>query len=148
MRFGTNWVSLDSTSTASLKDIHFHPYLKYTLRPQKIYELGIHSEDMEAQAFFDSFPRGLFETLEGMKVKGQLSYHLDFKLNDSIPDSLTFHSALVPHDFEITKFGRVDFRKINGPFVQTPYAGGKALERKSTRMHTIHTCATRIRSSV
>src|SRR3546814_6615192 len=25
MRFGTNWVSLDSTSTASLKDIHFHP---------------------------------------------------------------------------------------------------------------------------
>src|SRR3546814_2903014 len=62
-----------------------------------------------------------------MKVKGQLSYHLDFKLNDSIPDSLTFHSALVPHDFEITKFGRVDFRKINGPFVQTPYAGGKAL---------------------
>ncbi|QEC52057.1 biosynthetic peptidoglycan transglycosylase [Anseongella ginsenosidimutans] len=127
MRFGKNWISLDSASTASMKDIRFHPYLKYTLRPQKIYELGVHSEDMDAQAFFDSFPRGLFETLEGMKVKGRLSYHLDFRLNDSIPDSLVFSSELAQHDFEIVEFGKVDFRKINGPYVHTPYNDGQAL---------------------
>ena len=127
MRVGENWVSLDSASTASMKDIRFHPYLKYTLRPQKVYELGLHSEDMDAQAFFDSFPTGLFKTLEGMQVKGRLSYHLDFRLNDSIPDSLTFRSALKQHNFEITEFGAMDFRKINGPFVHTPYNDGEAL---------------------
>lgn len=127
MRFGRNWISLDSASTASMKDIRFHPYLKYTLRPQKIYELGVHSEDMDAQAFFDSFPTGLFGTLEGMKVKGRLSYHLDFKLNDSMPDSLVFRSALRQKDFSVVDFGAVDFRKINGPFVHTPYNDGKAL---------------------
>ncbi len=127
MRFGKNWISLDSSSTASMKDIRFHPYLKYTLRPQKIYELGVHSEEMDAQAFFNSFPEGLFETLQGMKVSGRLSYHLDFRLNDSIPDSLTFHSSLEQHDFEILEFGAVDFRKINGPFVHTPFNDGEAL---------------------
>src|SRR5690606_41139422 len=71
MRFGKNWISLDSSSTASMKDIRFHPYLKYTLRPQKIYELGVHSEEMDAQAFFDSFPAGLFETLQGIKVRSE-----------------------------------------------------------------------------
>ncbi|HYH55833.1 MAG TPA: biosynthetic peptidoglycan transglycosylase, partial [Anseongella sp.] len=127
MRAGRNWISLDSTSTASMKEIKFHPYLKYTLSPQKIYEIGVHSEDMEAQAFFDSFPEGVFETLEGMKVKGRLSYHLDFSLNDSIPDSLKFSSRLDQHDFEVLEFGKVDFRKINQPFVHRPFNDGEAL---------------------
>lgn len=127
MRFGRNWISLDSASTVHMGAIRFHPFLRYTLRPEKIYEIALRSEDMDAQDFFDSFPRGLFQTLEGMQVRGRLGYHLNFRLNDSIPDSVVFSSGLDQNGFEIVRFGKVDFRRINQPFVHTPYDDGKAL---------------------
>lgn len=127
MHVGRNWISIDSASTGKLKDITFHPYIKYTLPPEKAYELVLFSENMDAQAFFDSFPPGLFGTLEGMKVKGNLSYRLDFSLNDSIPDSVKFNSGLKQENFEIVRFGKTDFGKITGTFVHTPHSDGEAL---------------------
>ncbi len=124
---GENFICLDSTSTVFLKNASVHPFLKYTLSPNKIYEMKIRAEEQDAQAIFDSFPLGLFESLEGIQVKGKLKYDLDFYLDSSLPDSVRFESTLTPTDFKIVKWGKNNLQKINSDFVYTPYEYGKPM---------------------
>lgn len=127
MLIGENYVCLDSTSTVFLKKASLHPYLKYTLSPNKIYEMKLNAEEQDAQAIFDSFPLGMFESLEGMKVEGKLKYNLDFYLDTSLPDSVRFNSTLTPTDFKIVKWGKTNLQKINTDFIYTPYEYGKPM---------------------
>ncbi|MEJ5962287.1 biosynthetic peptidoglycan transglycosylase [Pedobacter immunditicola] len=125
--FGKNYAALDSTSTVYLKDATFHPYLKYTLSPNKIYEVKIHAAEQEAQAILNGFPQGLFESLEGLKVSGKVKYDLHFFLDSAIPDSVKFTSSLTPNNFKILKWGKTNLQKINNTFVYTPYEYGKPM---------------------
>ncbi|MDQ7948696.1 MAG: biosynthetic peptidoglycan transglycosylase [Pedobacter sp.] len=127
MLIGENYVCLDSTSTVFLKNASVHPFLKYTLSPHKIYEMKINAEEQDAQAIFDSFPHGMFESLEGIQVSGKLRYNLDFYLDTSIPDSVRFNSTLTPTNFKIVKWGKTNLQKINSEFVYTPYEYGKPM---------------------
>jgi hypothetical protein len=127
MIVGSNYVELDSASTVTLRKATFHPFLKYTLSPHKIYEVKIHTDKQDAQTFLDGFPQGLFESLEGLKVAGQVQYDLNFYLNTSIPDSVKFNSTLKPFNFKIVKWGVTDLQKINKTFVYTPYEYGKPM---------------------
>jgi hypothetical protein len=124
---GPNFVALDSSSTVFLKDATFHPYLKYTLSPNKIYEIKMHADEQDAQAMINAFPVGLFESLEGLQVKGKVKYDLNFYLDSSTPDSLKFSSTLTPYNFKIVKLGKTDLQKINNVFVYTPYERGKPM---------------------
>jgi len=124
---GPNFVALDSTSTVFLKDASIHPYLKYTLSPNKIYEVKLHADEQDAQAMINAFPVGLFESLEGLQVQGKVKYDLNFYLDSSTPDSLKFSSALTPYNFKIVKLGKTDLQKINSVFVYTPYERGKPM---------------------
>jgi hypothetical protein len=127
MLIGPNYLCLDSTSTVYLKNASVHPYLKYTISPNKIYEMKINAEEQDAQAIFDSFPLGLFESLEGIQVAGKLKYNLDFYLDTSIPDSVRFNSRLTPTNFKVVKWGKTDLQKINAEFIYTPYEYGKPM---------------------
>ncbi len=127
MLIGENFISLDSNSTVYLEKSTLHPFLKYTLYPNKIYEMKVTTEEQDAQAIFDSFPVGLFESLEGIQVKGKLKYALDFYLDTSIPDSVRFESTLIPKDFRITKWGKTNLQRINTEFIYTPYEYGKPM---------------------
>ncbi len=118
---GDNYISLDSTSTIHLRKLVGHPYVKYTLSPVKIYELKLNTGWVNAQDMFDSFPGGMFESLQGIKVEGKLNYSLNFFLNTANPDSVQFNSQLNKQGFHITQFGKTDLKKLNSSFVQTPY---------------------------
>ncbi|MBU1374124.1 MAG: transglycosylase domain-containing protein [Bacteroidetes bacterium] len=123
---GSNYVALDSSSVVYLGKSEMSPFLKYIVSPNKIYELKIKAFEQNAQNIFDAFPTGLFESLEGIKVKGKLKYDLNFYLDSSKPDKVVFNSSLTgDHDFKILKFGKTDFQKINGVFTYTPYEKGK-----------------------
>ncbi len=124
---GQNYVALDSSSTAYLKNAAIHPYLKYTLKPHKIYELKLNAAEQDAQAVLDAFPQGLFESLDGLKVQGKIKYNLNFYLDSSVPDSVRFNSTLTPVGFKILKWGKTDLQKINSTFVYTPYEYGKPM---------------------
>jgi hypothetical protein len=127
MVVGANYIALDSASTVMLKNATFHPFLKYTRSPNKIYEVKIHTDKQDAQTFLDAFPQGLFESLEGLKVAGQVQYDLNFYLDTSIPDSVRFNSTLKPFNFKILKWGVTNLQKINDTFVYTPYEYGKPM---------------------
>lgn len=127
MVFGKNFVAIDSTSTVHLKGISIHPFIKYTHSPTKIYELKLHTESIDAQELMDSFPQGLFDSLDGIRVSGKLQYDLDFYLNALEPDSVIFKSRLRDEGFKVVKWGKTNLQKINGPFVYTPYEYGKPM---------------------
>ncbi len=127
MLIGPNYLCLDSTSSIFLKNAVIHPYVKYTLSPNKIYELKINAEEQDAQALLAAFPQGLFESLDGMQVSGKLKYNLNFYLDTSIPDSVKFDSNLTPNNFKILKWGKTDLQKINRDFIYTPYEYGKPM---------------------
>ena len=124
MVIGKNFISIDSTSTIHMKDIYIHPFIKYTLSPSKIYELKIFTEELDAQQLINSFPQGLFESLEGIQVAGKLQYNLDFYLDSEKPDDVIFNSRLKNAGFKVKKWGKTNLQKINGSFVYTHYEYG------------------------
>ncbi|RCH54897.1 penicillin-binding protein [Mucilaginibacter hurinus] len=124
---GENYLSLDSSSVIHFKKITANPYIKYTLNPVKIYELKVNTGWLNAQDLFDSFPVGMFETLEGIKVAGKLKYSLDFFMNDKDIDNLRFDSRLEKEEFRIVKYGKTNLGKINSSFVYIPYERGKPM---------------------
>jgi hypothetical protein len=125
---GNNYVALDSSSVVYLGKAEINPFIKYTLRPNKIYEMQLHAFDQDAQAIFEAFPVGLFESLEGIKVQGKLRYDLNFYLNSQKPNDVIFTSSLTKSDdFDIQKFGKTDFKKINSTFIYTPFEKGKPM---------------------
>ena len=128
MLIGENFISIDSSSIATLGNIKIHPFVKYTIAPQKIYELKINTVKTDAQQFINSFPVGLFESIEGMKVAGQLSYHLNFYLDSKDPWHCKFDSKLARDNFKIIQFGNVNFQKANGSFIYTAFEGGRAVK--------------------
>lgn len=127
MLVGRNYLCLDSSSTIYLKDASFHPYVKYTLSPNKIYELKINVAEQDAQTILAAFPQGLFESLDDMQISGKMRYNLDFYLDSATPDSVRFNSTLTPSDFKILKWGKTNLQKINNTFVYTPYEYGKPM---------------------
>lgn len=127
MLIGPDFVALDSSSTVYLKKASIHPYIKYTLSPNKIYEVRLHAAEQDAQEVFRAFPEGLFESLEGIQATGKIKYDLNFYLDSSQPDSLKFSSSLTPYNFKIVKWGKTNLQKINDTFIYTPYEYGKPM---------------------
>ncbi len=124
---GENYVSVDSSSVIHLKKITAHPYIKYTLKPVKIYELKVNTGWLNAQDVFNSFPSGMFDSLEGMQVSGKLNYSLNIFLNSARPDDVQFDSKLNKDNFQIVKYGKNNLTRLNGMFVYTPYEKGKPM---------------------
>lgn len=123
---GKDFIAIDEGSVLKLAKMTLHPKAKLTLGEFKTYSLGIHSEYINAQDVFDSFPRGIFESLEGIRVAGKMKYNLDFFLDAALPDSVKLDSDLVAEDFEVNAWGKVDLTKINSTFTYIPYEDGKA----------------------
>jgi hypothetical protein len=124
---GQNYVSIDSSSVIHIKDVTANPYIKYTLKPVKVYELKLHTDYIDAQKIFNSFPQGTFDALDGIQVAGKLSYNLNFYLDTSKPDDVQFDSSLKQDNFHVVKYGRTDLSKLNGPFTYTPYEKGQPM---------------------
>ncbi len=125
---GENFIALDSTSVIYLKNVKANPYIKYTNSPKKTYALKLNTGELDAQQLFDSFPVGLFESLQGIKVAGELKYNLDFFLDSKNPDGVRINSSLhKSKDFRILSWGKTNFQKINSEFVYTPFEYGKPM---------------------
>jgi hypothetical protein len=124
---GENYVSIDSSSTIHLKKLIAHPYIKYTLNPVKIYELKVNTGWQNAQDVFDSFPKGVFDALEGIRVSGKLNYNLNIFLNTAKPDDVQFDSRLDKQGFNILSYGKTNLTKLNSEFVYTPYEKDKPM---------------------
>ncbi len=124
IHIGENYYEVDSASTVIFNKLKFNPYFKYQVSPTKQITAIIHKGPFNGQDLFESLPKGLFTTLEGIKTEGQLSYNLDFFVDINHPDSIHLRSELKRHNFKIIHFGNTDFRMLNTDFIYTAFEHG------------------------
>ncbi|WP_300569485.1 transglycosylase domain-containing protein [Flavobacterium sp.] len=113
---GSDFISIDSSSTAQLNNIKVHPFVEYNTEEDTIYKLQVTIPKMKAQDFITSLPKGLFTHFEGMEAEGNFNYKLDFKYNKNKPNALVFDSKLNKENLKITKYGLANLSKLNGEF--------------------------------
>ncbi len=114
---GSDFISIDSSSTVQFNKIKFHPYLAYETEEDTIYKLKVAIPKMKAQDFIVSLPDGLFTHFQGMEAEGNFEYNLDFKFNKNKPNRLVFDSKLKKENLKITKYGEANLNKLNSEFV-------------------------------
>ena len=114
---GSDFVSMDSSSTVQFNKVKFHPYLAYETQEDTIYKLKIAIQKIKAQDFIISLPDGLFTHFQGMQAEGNFEYKLDFMFNKNKPNQLVFDSNLKKENLKITKYGEANLNKINSEFV-------------------------------
>lgn len=114
---GSDFISIDSSSTVQLNKIKFYPYVSYSTEKDTIYKLKVKIPKMKAQDFITSLPDGLFTNFKGMEAKGTFDYKLDFAFNQNKPNQLVFDSKLKKENLRITRYGQANLNKLNGEFV-------------------------------
>ncbi|MBZ4043328.1 transglycosylase domain-containing protein [Flavobacterium hibisci] len=114
---GSDFISIDSTSTMQLNKIKVKPYVSYNTESDTVYTLKVDIPKMKAQDFIVSLPDGLFTHFQGMEATGNFNYKLDFKFNKNKPNTLVFDSKLNKENLRITKYGEANLTKLNGEFV-------------------------------
>ncbi|MNQ07222.1 Penicillin-binding protein 1F [compost metagenome] len=114
---GSDFISVDSSSTVEFNKIKFHPYLAYETAEDTIYKLKVAIPKMKAQDFITSLPDGLFTNFQGMQASGSFDYKLDFMFNKNKPKDIVLDSQLNKENLRITKFGQANLNKINGEFI-------------------------------
>ncbi|MFZ4612570.1 MAG: transglycosylase domain-containing protein [Bacteroidia bacterium] len=119
-----NSITLDSSTVCTLNQIKIYPFVKISNKPFKEYNLKLSMVNTESEAFFNSLPKGLFQSFETIKSTGQLSYNLDFLLNENNPDSLVFNSDFNSNKLKIISFGSSELNKLNTEFLYTAYEKG------------------------
>ena len=127
INIGRDFVEVDSSSSITFNRIELHPYLKYRPAPSKQITLHIIKPSFPAQDLFSSFPEGLFTNLDGIRVRGKVSWYLDFFVDLAMPDSLRFLTSLDRQGFGIESFGHTDLTMINEPFLYTAWEHDEAV---------------------
>ncbi len=125
-----NSVELDSSTVVRLEKLEFSPYVKLDKGDNFGLTIKLNKERFPADNLFSSIPRGLMPSLEGIKVDGDIDYHLLFSFDMDNVDSLQFTSSMKKYPgFKITKFGNVDLRKMQDTFTYLAY-DQNVLQRK------------------
>jgi hypothetical protein len=126
LRIGADFVELGQPTRAKFNKLSFAPYLKFKGGPAGQLTLKLEQTRFKADDFFSSLPAGLFTRLAGMQTSGELAYHFDFFIDFTRPETLTLEAGLEKLDFRIKRFGRIDFRAVNAPFLYTAYEKDQA----------------------
>ncbi|WP_306349635.1 transglycosylase domain-containing protein [Flavobacterium sp. '19STA2R22 D10 B1'] len=114
--FGSDFVAIDSSSTAQLNSLKIHPYAEYNTEKDTLFKFRVNIPKTKAQNFINSLPKGLFTHFEGMEAEGDFAYKLDFKYNKNNPNDLVFDSSLTKENLKIIKYGEADLAKLNSEF--------------------------------
>jgi len=128
-----NSVTLDSSTVCILNQIKIYPFVKILTKPAKEYQLKIAMPTTKSDEFFSSLPKGLFQSFENFKSNGQLSYNLNFVLNEAKPDSLVFNSNFNSKNLKITSYGNSELNKLNSEFIYTAYEKGYGFNERAFR---------------
>ena len=116
-----DYIAIKDGSKLTVKDFVLEPTAKLTLKPEKAIELGIHTGVFKAQDFFDALPEGLFETLQGIQVEGNVEFNLDFGVAFNNPDSIIFNASVDDMDLKVLKWGNANMDSLNVPFWYDAY---------------------------
>lgn len=121
IEIANDYIALKEGTSFTVKDFVVKPMAKFTVKPAKKLELGIHTGLFKAQNFFDALPKGLFESLDGVEVEGNVSFDLDFAAEFDKPENVLFKSSIDDVDLKVVKWGKANIDSLNFPFVYDAY---------------------------
>lgn len=125
IRATKNCLDVDTGTYFELNGLRLPFCASLCLSPQPVIQLKIHTGWFPASSLFNALPEGLFYNLQGLKVKGELAYTMNFRWDTHQPDSLWFESHLQSQQFSILSYGPTPLTLINESFVYTAYEKGK-----------------------
>ncbi|MBE8722804.1 transglycosylase domain-containing protein [Sphingobacterium pedocola] len=121
IQVANDYIALSEHTHLTVENFTASPVLKYTLKPKRKLELAIHTDRFKVQNFFDALPQGLFESLEGIEIEGNVKYDLDFSVLLDDPENLIFKSSIDDKDLKVLKWGKADVNSLNSSFVYEAY---------------------------
>ncbi|MFZ4862553.1 transglycosylase domain-containing protein [Sphingobacterium sp. Mn56C] len=121
LEIASNYIALTDDAKIKVKNFSLAPRVKFIMKPSKRLELAVHTGKFKAQDFFDAIPNGLFETLDGIQVEGDVAYNLDFAVDFDKPDNIIFNSTVDDKDLKIVRWGKADIASLNRPFTYDAY---------------------------
>lgn len=121
LAIANDYIALTDKSKVTVKEFSVAPKAKLVLKPTKKIELSVHTGPFTAQNFFDAIPQGLFESLAGIQVAGQVDYSLDFAVELDNPDKIVFKSSIDDTDLKVLQWGRAKIDSLNFPFEYDAY---------------------------
>ncbi len=125
-----NSIEVDSSTVVRIEKLEFSPYVKLDKGDNFGLTIKIDKDRFPADDLFSSIPRGLMPTLEGIKVDGDIDYHLLFSFDMDNIDSLQFTSSMKKYpNFKIKYYGNADLGKMVDTFTYFAY-DQNVLQRK------------------
>lgn len=124
---GPDHIELGEKSHILVKNLMLHPRLKIEQLRHPVFTFSLETPRMPAQDLFDAFPTGLFKSLEGIRVAGELEYQMQGRFDTQNPDSVQFESAMQPYGFKINHWGNLNLSQLNGSFVYEPEVSGRKI---------------------
>jgi hypothetical protein len=109
-------LSVDSVSYIIINALPITFESTYTSDDSTRIQLKACFNKVESTAFFNSLPKGLFNSVNGIKTTGKLTYNLNFDVTTENPNELVFESALKKDQFSILSYGNENFSYINKDF--------------------------------
>lgn len=117
---GNDYIELGPSSMVEIQNLTLHPTFKMQYPEAPVYDFAVQTPMMPAQDLFDAFPRGLFTTLEGIRVGGELQYQMKLHFDTKQPDSVAFDSAMIQKGFAVNHWGNLEVGRLNGSFIYEP----------------------------
>jgi hypothetical protein len=114
--FSSSGLVLDNTTHIAINKVLLPIEVSITNSFKPKLKVKIEAGDQKASDLFESIPKGLFTTLDGIKVRGTTQFDFLFNIDFAQPDSLEFYAKLKPIDFSILSMGKEDFRMLNDTF--------------------------------
>lgn len=125
VNIGKNYIELDSTSSITINQLEINPYLKAEKNKKWHILATLNKQYFPAQNLFNSLPKALFSSLQGIKVTGDLKYNFLLDIDFNNIDSTKFHSILRSKNLHINDYGNSCLTKMNNEFEYTAYDDGK-----------------------
>jgi hypothetical protein len=112
-----NW-SLDTGSFLAVNRLPFQ--IRFRMEGSENIELKLQSPMLNAQQWLSALPQGMFETLQGLQLKGKLQYQLALRYVPKKPELFYFDSGFTARHLQLQKMGKVNLGLINGNFTYQP----------------------------
>lgn len=124
---GPDYVELGNESQIMIKNLVLYPKLRIEQLKKPIFTFSLETSKIPAQELFDAFPAGLFKSLEGIRVSGELQYYMQGRFDTEQPDSVQFESAMQQHGFKINHWGNLNVSQLNSSFIYEPEVSGRKI---------------------
>jgi hypothetical protein len=112
----SNGLILDSTTHFAINKLLVPIEVSITNSYKPQFKVKIETGEQRASDLFESIPKGLFTTLDGIEVGGSIQFDFLFYVDFANPDSLDFYAKLKPIDFSLLSMGKEDYRVLNDTF--------------------------------